>query len=112
MFRLPNTLAAAAIVVASSSAGFAASFNSAVQTVLLQQKEVKELDADGQSQMVACVQKVLADVPPQKQSYVAEAKGFDEMESRFGEVVLANQAEFKQMITRECGSIVLENKKS
>jgi hypothetical protein len=109
MFGSTTVLAAAAFVIVSASGSYAASFNSAVEKVLVQQKEIKELDSAARGQMVACVQKVLAEVPGEKQSYVAEAANFEEMEDRFGEVVLANQAEFKQMITKECGSIVMEN---
>lgn len=109
MLCVKKAVSVVAIVLASASASYAADFNSAVETVLMQQKEIKELDSSRQGEMVACAQKVLAEVPPQKQSYVAEAADFDEMESRFGEVVLADQAAFKQAITAECGSIVMEN---
>jgi hypothetical protein len=109
MFRLTNLLAVAAFVVGSASAGHAASFNSVVETVLMQQKRIKELDADRQGQMIACVKKTLAVVPAERQSYVAAATDFDEMEERFGEVVLANQAEFEKLITRECGGIAIKN---
>lgn len=109
MFRLTTVLAAAAVVIGSASAGHAASFNSAVETVLKQQKRIQELDAERQSQMIACVKQTLTVVPAERQAYVAEATDFDEMEERFGEVVLANQAEFEKLITRECGGIAIQN---
>ncbi len=49
----------------------------------------------------------MADVPEAKQRYVVEAANYDEMENRFGEVVLADRAEFKQKITKECGEIAM-----
>jgi hypothetical protein len=109
MVRFASALSAAAIVVASTSVGMAADFNSAVRAVLVKQQEIVELDEARRGEMISCVQKVLAEVPPAKQRYVAEASGYDEMESRFGEVVLANQAEFKQKITQRCGSIAVSN---
>ena len=108
MTRWMSALAAVGTFAALTSASFAAEFNTVVETVLLQQKEVKELDAERQGQMVACVKEVLADLPASKQAYVAEAADFDQMEDRFGEVVLANQAEFKQAITKKCGGIALQ----
>lgn len=108
MFGSTKVLAAVAIVVASASGSYAASFNSAVETVLMQQKRIKELDAERQGQMIACVKQTLKVVPEDRQSYVAAATDFDEMEERFGEVVLANQAEFEKLITRECGGIALK----
>ena len=48
-----------------------------------------------------------ADVPDAKKRHVAEAASYDEMEDRFGEVVLADRAEFKQKITKECGEIAM-----
>jgi hypothetical protein len=107
MIRVGRVLCAAAIVLGSSAASFAADFNSAVKTVLLKQQEVMELDSARQGQMIACVQKVLADVPAPKQRYVAEGANYDEMESRFGEVVLADRAKYKQKITSVCGGIVV-----
>jgi hypothetical protein len=109
MARLVSMLSAAAIVVASASASVAADFNSAVEAVLVKQQEIVELDAGRRGEMIACVKQVLAEVPPAQQRYVAEASGYDQMESRFGEIVLANQAEFKQKITQKCGSIAVSN---
>jgi len=99
---------ALAALLGLSSAAYAADFNSAVEKVLRQQKQIKELDADRQVKMIACVKQVLADVPPQKKAYVAEGASVSEMEDRFGEVVLANQAEFEKAITRQCGGIAME----
>jgi hypothetical protein len=103
-----KVLGAAAVLSVTASTGFAASFNSAVEQVLLQQKEVKELDAERQGRMVACVQQTLSKIPAERQSYIASAADQSEMEDRFGEVVLADQAKFKKQITKDCGGIALE----
>jgi hypothetical protein len=108
MIRIVGAVSAMVVVLGWTTAGFAQDFSAAVQTVLSKQKEITELDADRQVEMIACANRVLAEVPGEKQRYVAEAANFDEMESRFGEVVLADRAEFKQKITKECGSIVME----
>ncbi len=104
---------AAFLVIASmsvpSSASFAADFATAVQTVLMGQKDgpITELDDAKKTEMVACVTEVLADAPAAARRYVEEAEGFDQTEDRFGELVMANQAEYKQKITSECGEIAL-----
>ncbi len=92
-----------------ASATFAADFATAVQTVLMGQKDgpITKLDDAKKSEMIACVTKVLADAPGAARRYVEEAEGFDQTEDRFGELVMANQAEYKQKITKECGDIVL-----
>ena len=107
MARFVSALGAAAIMIASTSAGEAADFNSAIEQVLLKQQEIVDLDRSRRGQMIACVKQALADVPAGRQRYVEEAASYDEMESRFGEVVLADRAKFKQKITQECGSIAV-----
>jgi uncharacterized protein (DUF1800 family) len=102
-----TVLSATVLILAAGSAGAAADFNSAVERVLLQQKEIKELDSARQKEMIACVKQVLTKVPEPKQQYVAEGANYDEMENRFGEVVLADRAKFKQQITKACGDIVV-----
>ena len=106
MRRTTSLIFAFAVTLTSSGAAAAASFNSVVETVLSKQPQITDLSADRRREMIACVQKVLEQVPPPKRDYVAQAKNYDEMENRFGEVVMADRARFKQRITRECGNIV------
>lgn len=107
MSRVKAALSVIALVFVSTSASSAAEFASVVETVLLKQKEIVDLDADRQREMISCVKQVLTEVPEAKQRYVAESANFDEMENRFGEVVLADRAEFKQKITKDCGGIAM-----
>jgi hypothetical protein len=107
MMFVIRTLGAAAAIIAASP-GFAATFNSAVEQVLMQQKQVKQLDPERQGRMVACVQQTLSAIPEERRSYIASGSDLGEMEDRFGEVVLANQAEYEKLITKKCGGIALE----
>jgi hypothetical protein len=89
----------------------AASFNSAIQQVLMAQTggEFAELNANQKTEMVACVQQVLAKVPEGLQRPVTEASNIDEMQDRFGELVLAEQAKWKQRIAKACGHIAMKD---
>jgi hypothetical protein len=50
---------------------------------------------------------VLADLPNGKKRFVIEGANYDEQQDRFGEVVMANRAEWKQKIARSCAHIVV-----
>ena len=106
MTRFVTAFGTMFVLVTFSGPSFAADFNSVVETVLSKQPQITDLPPDRQGEMVACVQDVLAEVPRPKREYVAQAKNYDEMENRFGEVVMADQAHFKQEITKACGNIV------
>src|SRR5688572_1395802 len=95
----------AMVVLASTNWALAADFNSAVETVLSNQPQITDLAPDRRGQMIACVKQVLVAVPRPKQQYVAAASSYAEMESRFGEIVMADRARFKQRITKVCGAI-------
>jgi hypothetical protein len=88
----------------------AADFSAAVEQVLLRQKEITDLDAGKQREMIACVNGVLADVPDPTKDTVAAAGSLDAMEDAFGEMVMADRAKLKQKITEVCGGIVMEAK--
>ena len=104
-----KALAVAALVSVPASASYAADFETAVATVLMGQKDgrIAELDEAKKKQLIACVNKVLADVPGAQRDYLEAAEGFRETEDRFGEIVMANQAEYKQKITKECGDLAV-----
>jgi hypothetical protein len=103
-----GALGAIVIIVGSVGPGMAASFNSVVETVLSKQPQVTDLPADRQRAMIACVKKVLSDVPAAKQRHVAASANFSQMEDRFGELVLEDHAKLKQKITSDCGSIAMQ----
>jgi hypothetical protein len=105
MFRIARGLCAVGITLASVTGTLARDFNSVVETVLSNQPQITDLAPDRRSQMIACVKKVLVAVPRPTQQYVAEAPSYNEMENRFGEIVMADRAKFKQRITKACGSI-------
>jgi hypothetical protein len=110
MARMQSTLAAAAIALGATSGSVAADFSAAVEQVLMRQKEITDLDADKQREMISCVNDVLADVPDSAKAAVADAGSVDAMEDAFGEMVMAEQAKLKQEITAACGQIVMEAK--
>lgn len=105
----------AAAVAAFVSAGLhapsaaAADFQSVVAQVLQGQQTgpVSKLPADRKLELIACVNQVLTDLPNGKKRFVVEAASFDEMQDRFGDVVMENRAEWKQKIARSCSHIVV-----
>ena len=112
MNRLVLRTAGALVILGSMVAGPAyagSSFPSIVEKVLMSQQSgpVAKLDADRKRQLVACVNNVLAALPAGKKRYVTEASSLDEMQDRFGEVVMENRAEWKQKITKSCASIAM-----
>ena len=109
MVRIVGALVAVAVTFGASSPGWADEFSTAVEQVLMRQKEITDLDADRQREMITCVNGVLADVPDAIKAEVAQAPGIDEMEDRFGEMVMADQAALKQQITQTCGGIAMDN---
>src|SRR3712207_2497232 len=104
-----RSLAAAAVLGALMTTATAADFAAAVRNVLEGQTDgpVAEMDAATKRKLIACVTQVLSGVPEPQKQYIAEGNGFEEQEHRFGEVVMANQAEWKQKITKECGDLAV-----
>ena len=84
-------------------------FPTAVAQVLQAQQDgpVGRLPAEKKEQLIACVNGVLTELPNGKKRYVIEAVSFDELEDRFGKVVMENRAEWKQRIARSCSHIVV-----
>lgn len=94
------------MLAAPASAG---SFNAVVEKVLMSQQSgpVAKLDDARKRELVSCVSGVLAGLPNGKKRYIAEAASFDQMQDRFGEVVMENRAEWKQKIARSCARIAM-----
>jgi hypothetical protein len=92
-----------------SPAAAAPSFPRAVEQVLLHQDKgpVSKLPADKKRELIACVNQVLTALPTGKKRFVIEAANYDELEDRFGKVVMENRAEWKQKIAASCASIVV-----
>jgi len=109
MVRIVGALVVVAVMVGTPSPGWADDFTAAVEQVLMRQKEITDLDSDRQREMITCVNGVLAGVPDPTKAEVAQAPSVDEMEDRFGEMVMADQAKLKQQITQSCGGIAMDN---
>ena len=101
-------LAVVALTLGAGS-GSAADFPSAVETVLMGQSDgqIAKLDPAGKRALIGCVNKVLDKLPAGDKRYVAAGSGFEDLEQRFGEVVMANRAKWKQRIAKACGSLAL-----
>jgi hypothetical protein len=85
------------------------SFPAAVERILLSQREgrVSTLSMEKKRALVACVNDVLANMPNGMKRFVLAATNYEDMESRFGKVVMENRAEWKQKIARGCAHIVV-----
>ena len=68
---------------------------------------VSKLPDDKKHELITCVNEVLDGLPNGKKRFVIEAASYDEMENRFGKVVMENRAEWKQRIARSCAHIVV-----
>jgi len=92
-----------------SPAAAGPSFPRAVEQVLMKQDKgpVSRLDAGKKRELITCVNQVLSGLPNGKKRFVTEAASFDELEHRFGKVVMENRAEWKQKIAASCASIVV-----
>jgi hypothetical protein len=85
------------------------SFAAAVERILMNQKEgrVSTLPPEKKRALVTCVNEVLSEMPNGMKRFVLEASSYDDMESRFGKVVMENRAEWKQKIAQGCAHIVV-----
>lgn len=100
-----------AILAASMAAPALAqpTFPAAVEQILLRQQQgpVSKLPSEKKRELIACVNQILSGMPNGKKRYVVEAASYDELEDRFGKVVMENRAEWKQRIAQGCGHIVV-----
>ena len=101
------TVVAASVITTPAFAG--ASFPAVVEKVLMNQTDgpVSKLPADKKRELISCVNQVLAELPNGRKKFVTAASSYDEMEHRFGTVVMENRAEWKQRIARGCAHIVV-----
>jgi hypothetical protein len=97
----------ASVAVSPAAAGPA--FPTAVQQILMHQDHgpVSKLPVEKKRELINCVNQVLVGLPNGKKRFVTEAASYDEMENRFGKVVMENRAEWKQRIAQSCASIVI-----
>jgi hypothetical protein len=92
-----------------SPAAAGANFSAAVERILMSQDQgpVSKLPTDRKRQLISCVNQVLAELPNGKKRFVIEAASYDELQSRFGQVVNENHAEWKQRIARGCAHLAV-----
>ena len=109
ILRAASALLVFGAVAAVGTPANAGSFNAVVEKVLMSQQSgpVAKLDDSRKRELISCVNGVLAGLPAGKKRYVAEAVSFDQMQDRFGEVVMENRAEWKQKIAKSCASIAM-----
>jgi len=100
---------AVALTGAFSPAAARITFPAAVEQILRHQTSgpVSRLPPPKKNELISCVNRVLAELPNGRKRYVIQAASFDELEFRFGKVVMENQAEWKQKIARGCAHIVV-----
>ncbi len=98
-----------ALTGAISPAAAGTSFPAAVEQILKHQQKglVGKLSDQKKHELIVCVNQVLAELPNGRKRYVIQAANFDELEYRFGKVVMENHAEWKQKIARGCAHIVV-----
>jgi hypothetical protein len=108
IFRTVLALGALA-VVSTSPAVAGPTFPAAVEQILMRQEQgpVSKLPDAKKRELIVCVNDVLSALPNGKKRFVIEAASFDELENRFGKVVMENRAEWKQRIARGCAHIVV-----
>jgi hypothetical protein len=108
LLHAAGALVVLAGVFATSTAS-AITFPSAVDQILRAQSSgpVSRLDDARKAELIVCVNEVLTGMPNGKKRYVLAAASFDEMQDRFGEVVMENRAEWKQKIAAGCSHIVI-----
>jgi hypothetical protein len=98
-------LMAAALAAASATPARALDgFPAAVNRILSNQTDgrISTLSPESKSKLIDCVNDVLAGMPNGMQRFVLAAADYEEMEDRFGKVLLENRAEWKQNIARSC----------
>ena len=115
IFDMNRTMKIAAATIAllgmaaTATPAAAQEFHSVVEKVLMSQQTgpVSRLPDERKRALVSCVNGVLADLPSGKKRFVVQAASFDEMQARFGKVVMENRAEWKQKIARACASVAM-----
>jgi hypothetical protein len=113
--RFRARIAGALAVLAAVTLGWTApaeaggSFASAVERILMNQKEgrVSTLPLEKKRALIVCVNQVLSEMPNGMKRFVLQAANYNEMEARFGKVVMENRAEWKQKIAQGCAHIVV-----
>ena len=99
----------AALPLAGAPEAQAASFPTVVRQVLDSQTDgrLARMGPDQRSRMTDCVISALSGLPNGRKRYIVEGSTLDEQQDRFGEVVEADRAKWKQAIAKACSSIAM-----
>ncbi len=96
-------------LVHGSQAVAATSLPAAVAMVLNGQTSgpMASLQGGRKQVMIDCVTGVLNGLPGGQKREITQGSGFDDIQDRFGKVVMANRAEWKQKIAKSCGKFAI-----
>ena len=108
--RMGVMLGLVVMTLAAPQNAAAADFPSVVTQILMSQSTgaMSRMSETKKRLMIACVIKSLQGVPNPRKRYVVEGANLDEQEHRFGEVVMADRAKWKQQIAHDCSSIAVQ----
>jgi hypothetical protein len=108
--RIGMVLGLLVVTLAMPPNAAAADFPSVVTQILMSQTTgaMSRMSETKKRLMIACVIKSLQGVPNPRKRYVVEGANLDEQEHRFGEVVMADRAKWKQQIAHDCSSIAVQ----
>lgn len=111
---MPFILSTRGVVLASllfAGPAFAADFSSVVRAILNHQTDgpLAEMDGDRRAKMTDCVVETLAALPQGLKRQILEGENIEDQEHRFGRVVDADHAKWRQTIARQCGHIAVED---
>ena len=101
--------AAALILLVAATPAAAASFPVVVRAILNAQSDgrIANMGPDQKARMIECVISALSGVPNGQKRLVAEGATLDEQTDRFGDLVNADRAKWKQAIAKACASIAM-----
>jgi hypothetical protein len=99
----------AALPLAGAPQAEAATFPGVVRQILDSQTDgrLARMGPDQRSRMTDCVISTLSGLPNGQKRYIVEGSTLDEQQDRFGEVVEADRAKWKQAIAKACSSIAM-----
>jgi hypothetical protein len=100
----------ASLVIGAAPPASAQSFPTVVRAVLNAQTDgrLASMGASQRAEMTDCVISTLAGLPGGQKKYIAAGASLDEQTDRFGEVVQADRAKWKQKIASVCGKIAMQ----
>jgi hypothetical protein len=98
-----------ALPLAGPTKAEAATFPGVVRQILDSQTDgrLARMGPNQRARMTDCVISALSGLPNGQKRYIVDGSTLDEQQDRFGEVVEADRAKWKQAIARACSSIAM-----